>query len=113
VRRGEVYWCDFRAPNKRRPVLVLTGSHSLRHLSTATVAALTTTARNVASQVRLSPELGLPKACSVNLHHVFTVNQVELGPFLTALPDEVMASVDRAMVFALGVGERSSDLSLH
>jgi hypothetical protein len=41
----------------------------------------------------------------VNLHNVFTLPKTEPGPFVTALPVGVMARVDQALAFALGVGE--------
>ncbi len=108
MRRGEVYWFRFPLPDKRRPVLVLTRSILTAHLNTVTVAAITSTRRGVASEVALGPEHGLPKPCAANLHNVFTLSKDEIGPFIAALPQEVMARVDRALVFALGVGESPS-----
>jgi mRNA interferase MazF len=80
----------------------------LGHLATVTVAALTRTVRGVASEVVVGTEHGLPARCVVNLHNVFTLRRADLASFLTVLPDEVMARVDRALVFALGVGEQSA-----
>jgi mRNA interferase MazF len=105
VRRGEVYWHNFGRPDKRRPVLVLTRTALLGHLGTVTVAALTRTIRDVASEVVVGPEHGLPELCAVNMHHVFTLRRTEVERFVAVLPPEVMARVDRALVFALGVGE--------
>lgn len=51
-------------------------------------------------------EHGVPKVCAVNLHQVFTLAKTDLGPLLTTLSDENLAELDRALVFALGVGER-------
>jgi mRNA interferase MazF len=107
VKRGEVYWYRFKSPDKRRPILVLTRSDLVDHLGTVTVAAITSTRRGVASEVGLGPELGLPKACAANLHNVVTIPKDEIGPYITALPDAVMAQVDRAIAFALGLGERA------
>ena len=106
MKRGEVYWHRFPKPNKRRPVLVLTRSLLLPHLHTVTVAAISRTVRDVASEVRLGPEVGLPEPCAANLHNTFTLAKAELGPFVTALPVGLMTMVDRALVFALGVGEQ-------
>lgn len=105
MKRGDVYWHRFARPDKRRPVLVLTRTALLGHLGTVTVAALTRTVRDVASEVRLGAEQGLPQPCVVNLHHVFTLPKTEIGPFLATLSPDVMTLVDRAFVFALGVGE--------
>jgi mRNA interferase MazF len=108
VNRGEVYWHRFDRPDKRRPVLILTRSMLVPHLGTVTVAALTRTIRDVASQVHVGPEVGLPQLCAVNLHQVFTLEKARLGPFVTELPVALMMLVDRALTFALGVGEREA-----
>ena len=105
MKRGEIYWHRFARPDKRRPVLVLTRTSLLGHLGTVTVAALTRTVREVASEVIVGTEHGLPGRCAVNLHDVFTLRRADLASFLAALPDDAMARVDRALVFALGVGE--------
>ena len=105
MRRGEVYWYRFRSPDKRRPVVVLTRSDLLGHLGTVTVAAVTSTIRTVASEVALGVSDGLPRPCAVNLHNVFTVPKDEAGPYVATLSPDVMLRVDRALVFALGVGE--------
>ena len=106
MRRGEVYWYDFGGKAKRRPVLVLTGSQSLPHLSTATVAILTTTIRNTRSEVALSTAHGVPKACAVNLHQLHTVEQSALQQRVTQLSEERMAAVELALAYSLGLGER-------
>jgi mRNA interferase MazF len=105
VRRGEVYWHRFARPDKRRPVVVLTRSVLLGHLGTVTVAVLSRTMRAVASEVVVGPEHGLPAQCAANLHNVFTLRRQDIGPFISTLPTDVMARIDRALVFALGVGE--------
>jgi mRNA interferase MazF len=105
VRRGEVYWHGFARPDKRRPVVVLTRTKLLGHLSTVTVAALSRTIREVASEVIVGAEHGLPARCAVNLHNVFTLRRRDLGPYIATLPSDVLARIDRAIVFALGIGE--------
>ena len=110
MKRGEVHWHRFAAPDKRRPVVVLTRTDLLPHLSTVTVAAVTSTARGAPSEVKLGPDEGLPRPCAVNLHDVFTLPRQDVGPYIASLPDEVMGRLDRALVFALGVGERGAAL---
>jgi mRNA interferase MazF len=84
----------------------------LQYLNTVCVAAITSTLRGVPSEVPLSPDLGLPKVCAVNLHNIFTIPRSEIGPYLVSLPDPVMNQVDRALVFALGVGENRDEGAL-
>ena len=113
MKRGEVYWFRFAAPDKRRPVVILTRSGLVSHLGAVTVATVTSTRRKVPSEVPIGPEEGMPKACALNLHNVFTLSKDSLGPFLTTLSDDVMTRIDRALVFALGVGERQGQLEPH
>ena len=105
MNRGDVYWLQRSRPDKKRPVVVLTRSGLIPHLSTVTVAALTTTLRNSPSQVAVGPEQGIPRPSAINLHHVYTLDRGELGGFITTLGAPIMESVDAALVFALGVGE--------
>lgn len=42
--------------------------------------------------------------------YVYTLDRSDLGPFMTTLRPKVMAQVDAALVFALGVGERTEVL---
>lgn len=104
-----MYWHRFGKPDKRRPVLVLTRTSSLGRLSTATVAAISTTRRGAPSEVPLEADEGLPRACAVNLHQVFTLQQADLGPYLATLAPSRMRQVDAALQFALGVGEHGHD----
>ena len=54
MRRGEIRWYHFAHPDKRRPVLILTRDSILPVLGEVTVAPLTTTIRNIPSEVALS-----------------------------------------------------------
>jgi mRNA-degrading endonuclease toxin of MazEF toxin-antitoxin module len=104
-----VYWYDYGGRAKRRPVVVLTGTMSLAYLSTATVAAVTTTIRGTRSEVALSQAEGLPKPCVINLHQVHTIEQSDVGPLIAQLPDAVMRRVEASLSFALGFGEQAVD----
>ncbi len=103
MRRGEVYWYDFGGRAKRRPVLILTGTASLPHLSTATVAAITSTIRGTKSEVVVTSNEGLPKTCAINLHQIHTVEQSGLQVCLSRLSATVMGQVDEALRFALSL----------
>jgi mRNA interferase MazF len=104
MRRGEVRWYTFRAPDKRRPVLILTRNSALAFLTNVTVAPVTTTVRMIPSEVLLTPDDdAMPSACAVNLDNLQTVQKLQLGPVLTMLSATRMAEVDRALAFALGI----------
>jgi mRNA interferase MazF len=90
------------APDKQRPVLILTRSAVLPHLSRVTIAPITSTIRGVPSEVALGPDDGLKMPCAVNLHNVVTVPQASLGRRLAQLDDVRMREVCAALAFALG-----------
>jgi mRNA interferase MazF len=102
IDRGEIRLYRFPAPDKQRPVLVLTRGSAVRHLSRVTVAPITSTIRGVPSEVALGPDDGMKVACAVNLHNVVTVPQDGMGRRLTQLDASRMRDVCAALAFALG-----------
>ena len=102
MKRGEVRWYRFAAPDKRRPVVVLTRDSVLEYLGEVTIAPITRTVRDVPSEVPLGPDDGLPHACAINLDHVQTVARERLGAVITTLPNSRMGEIRGALLFALG-----------
>jgi mRNA interferase MazF len=102
IERGDVHLYRFAPPGKRRPVLMLTRTGALAHLSTATVAPMTSTIRNVPSEVVLDMQDGLKGPCAVNLHNVVTVSQERLGKRVASLSSARMQEVCAALQFSLG-----------
>lgn len=92
----------FKRPDKKRPVLVLTRTSILGYLGSVTVAPITSTVRDIPSEVLLTCDDGLKKECVVNLDHVQTVSKDKLGALITTLTSEKMRSVKKALLFALG-----------
>lgn len=102
MRRGEVRWYGFAAPNKRRPVVILTRDSVLEYLGEVTVAPVTSTVREIPSEVPLTSRDGLPRDCAVNLDHVQTVSKSKIGALITTLSAERMREIRAALLFALG-----------
>jgi len=102
IERGEIRLHRFPAPDKERPVLVLTRSSAIDYLSRVTVAPITSTIRGVPSEVALGPDDGMKQPCAVNLHNVMTVNQANLGRRVAELSPLRMRQVCSALAFALG-----------
>ncbi len=102
IERGEVRLLRFPAPDKERPVLVLTRDSAIGYLSRVTVAPITSTIRGVPSEVALGPDDGLRQACAANLHNAVTVDQANLGRRLAQLSPRRMREVCTALAFALG-----------
>jgi mRNA interferase MazF len=104
MQRGEIRWYRFPGPDKRRPVLLLTRDSILEYLGEVTVAPITSNIRDIPSEVLLTEDDGMPRACAVNLDHVQTVPQEKLGGLITTLPPLRMDEVRSALLFALGFG---------
>jgi mRNA interferase MazF len=104
LKRGDVHLCRFAPPDKQRPVLILTRDSAIGHLSTATVAPITSTIRDVPSEVVLDMDDGMKGRCAVNLHNAVTVSQERLGRRVTSLSSERMQHVCAALRFSLGCG---------
>ena len=102
VRRGEIWQYRFKAPDKRRPVLVLTRPEVIGLLNTVMVAPITSTIRGAPSEVVVGPDEGLKKPSAVNLDHIQTVEQQRLSKYVGTLPEEAMARVCQALLIATG-----------
>ena len=102
MKRGEIRWYRFRAPDKRRPVIVLTRDSVLDYMGEVTVAPITSTIRDIPSEVVVGPDDGVPRQCAINLDHVQTVSKDRLGGIITTLPPARMVEVRDALLFALG-----------
>ena len=102
IARGEVWRYTFAAPDKRRPVLVISRQEAIDVLDTVMVAPITSSRRGLPSEVDLDSSDGLKTACTANLDHVHTVRKGDLRRFVTSLRPERMASVCRALAVASG-----------
>ncbi len=102
MQRGEVRWYRFASPDKTRPVLILTRDCVLDYLGEVTIAPITSTVRDIRSEVVLTDEDGMVRTCAVNLDHVQTVSKGRVGALLTTLPAARMQEVRVALLFALG-----------
>ena len=102
MKRGEIRWYRFRAPDKRRPVVVLTRDSVLEYLGEVTVAPITSTIRDIPSEVVLDSDDGVPQRCAINLDHLQTVSKDRLGGLVATLPAARMVEVRDALLFALG-----------
>jgi mRNA interferase MazF len=102
MKRGEVRWYRFAKPDKNRPVVVLTRNSSLEFLGEVTVTPITSTIRDIPTEVLLTQEDGMPQECAVNLDHIQTVSKGKIGPLITTLSSATMMELRSALLFALG-----------
>ena len=101
MRRGEIRWYRFARPDKKRPVCILTRSSVLEYLGEVTIAPVTSTIRDIPSEIVLSEADGMMKNCAVNCDHLQTVAKSRIGGLITTLSKEKMLQVKDAILFAL------------
>ena len=101
MRRGEIRWYKFKAPDKKRPVLILTRNSILDYLGEVTIAPITSTVRDIPSEVFLSKKDGMPRDCAINFDHIQTVSKGKIGSLITQLSFEKLQQVREAALFAL------------
>lgn len=105
ISRGEIWTYAFRAPDKRRPVLVLTRQEVIGLLHTVMVAPITSTIHGAPSEVIVGVGEGLKHDSAVNLDHVQTIEQSRLVGRLGHLSAAKMRDVCRALAIAMGCGD--------
>jgi len=105
MKRGEIRWYKFQHPDKKRPVVLLTRNSIMGYLGEITVAPITSTIRDIPSEVFLSKEDGMKNDCVINLDHIQTVSKGRIGSFISKLTDSKMKKLKTAVNFALGFDE--------
>jgi mRNA interferase MazF len=105
LNRGEIWSYRFKAPDKRRPVLILSRQVVIPLLHTVMVAPVTSTRRGLPSEVPVGAGEGLTHESAVNLDHVQTVEQSRLVSFVGSLGAAQMRRVCRALAIATGCDE--------
>jgi mRNA interferase MazF len=102
VNRGDVCWYTFKAPDKKRPVLVLTRDSSIAVLNSVTVAPITSTVRSIPTEVVLTADDGLPNTCAANFDNLQTVPKSNISARIARLTARKMEEARTAVSFALG-----------
>jgi mRNA interferase MazF len=105
VTRGALWTYRFKAPDKRRPVLVLSRADVIGLLHTVMVAPVTSTIYGAPSEVIVGPEEGLKHQSAINLDHVQTVERSRLVSYVGSLDASKMRAVCRALAIATGCSD--------
>ena len=103
MKRGEVRWYKFTHPGKKRPVVILTRNSILEYLGEVTIAPVTSTIRDIPSEVLLSRLDGMRNDCAINCDHIQTVSKSNVGSMITSLSKEKLSEVRDAINFALNL----------
>jgi mRNA interferase MazF len=72
------------------------------HIVDVMVAPITSTIRDIPSEVALGRGDGMPRACAVNLDHIQTVAKGRLGGVIAVLPVSRLGERREALLFAAG-----------
>lgn len=102
MNRGDVCWYSFKTPDRKRPVLILTRDSAIAVLNSVTIAPITSTIRNIPTEVVLTQEDGLPDICAANFDNLQTVPKSNIGARITRLTAQRMKQAGSATAFALG-----------
>lgn len=105
MNRGDVRWYTFKAPDKKRPVLILTRDSAIPILHSVTVAPITSTIRSIPTEVVLTEEDGLPGTCAANFDNLQTVPRSNVGGRIARLTARKMEEAAAAISFALALDE--------
>lgn len=103
MNRGDVCWYTFKAPDKKRPVLILTRDSAIAVLHSVTVAPITSTIRSIPTEVVLTEDDGLPSTCAANFDNLQTVPKSNIGDRIARLTARRMKEATAAVSFALGL----------
>jgi mRNA interferase MazF len=103
MKRGDVCWYTFPAPNRRRPVLILTRDSAIAVLNSVTVAPITSTIRSIPTEVVLTTDDGMPNICAANFDNIQTVPKANISAAITHLSALKMKAAAGAIGFALGL----------
>ena len=103
MKRGEIRWYKFKAPDKQRPILILTRDSILEYLGEVTIAPITSTIREIPSEVSLSKDDGMRRDCAINFDHIQTVSKAKIGSLITTLSEQKLRDVREAIAFALNL----------
>jgi len=105
VNRGDVCWYNFKTPDKKRPVLVLTRDSAITVLNSVTIAPVTSTIRRIPTELVLTEEDGLPHTCAANLDNLQTIPKAQIGDRITRLSRRRMKEAAAAVSFAFALNE--------
>ena len=102
MERGEIRWYTFKSPDKKRPVVILTRNSAINFLSEVTIAPITSTIREIPTEVFLDQQDGMKTLSAINLDHIQTVSKSRVGAYISKLSDSKLDEIKPALLFALG-----------
>ena len=102
LNRGEVWMYTFKAPDKQRPVVIISRQEVIPLLRTVLVAPITSTIHGSPAEVAVGIDEGLKRSSAANLDHVQTVAKARLHRYIGRLAPSKMRQVCGALARATG-----------
>jgi mRNA interferase MazF len=102
VSRGEIWTYECRKPDKLRPVLVVMRNATIEVSNTVLVAPVTSTIRDLPTEVRVGVDEGLKHPSAVKLDNLQCVDKTRLRRFVGSLGERQMKEVCVALGIATG-----------
>ena len=102
MRQFDIWWADLRDPAGQRPILLLSRDDGYTYLNKFVAAEITSTIRDIASEVGLGEAEGLPRICVVNCDNLRMVSRESLIRQAGRLDPARWIEVKRAVGAALG-----------
>jgi mRNA interferase MazF len=105
VKQYEVWWASLPQPIGRRPVLLLSRDQAYSYLNKFVAVEITSTVRQIAVEVPLGRQEGLPRRCVANCDNIRTVSRSVLVKRIGQLAPGRRSELKRAVGHALAWDE--------
>ncbi|MDB4957044.1 MAG: PemK-like protein [Myxococcales bacterium] len=105
VNRGEIWLYTFDAPDKRRPVIVISRQVLLDVTHSAIVVPITSQRRGAPTEVDLGIEDGLKGASCANAANIQTVSKARLTRYVGSVRREKLNQLCEALAIASGCAD--------
>ena len=102
MKQFEIWWAELREPAGRRPVLLLSRNDAYEYLTKFIAAEITSNIRQIASEVPLGEDEGLPRPCVANCDNIRVAPRECLTKRAGELAPDRWMEVKRAVGAALG-----------
>lgn len=83
--------------------MVVTRDDAIAHLTNVTVALITSTIRDLPTEVAVGPQQGLRDHCVVNCDNLLTIPKADLGQYRGHIGPEKLFQLRTALMRALGL----------
>ena len=107
MNRGEIWLANMLAPDKPRPVVLVSRESAYENRELITVATVTTHVRDIDSHVPVGRYEGLDRESAMNCDQLSTIHRSQLRRRLAKLPPAKIAELNDALRYSLGLDRAS------